>query len=59
MLTEAQLEEALKTRVGGRSTNKTKVKEHITSGKATHEENSRSGMTLASHIWIAGDDRKA
>ena len=59
VLTEAQLSQALKTRVGGRSTDKTKGKVNIGSGKATHEEHSRSGMTLASHIWISGDDRNA
>ena len=59
VLTEAQSEEALKTRVGGISTDETQVEENITSGKATHEEHSRSGMTSASHIWIAGDDTNA
>ena len=54
MLTEAQLAAALKTRVGGRSTDKTKVKYESTSVKATHEQNSRSSMTLASDIWAAG-----
>ena len=58
-LIQAQLEQALKTRVGGRSTDKTKGKVKTTSGKATHEEKTRSGMTFASHVWIAGDDRNA
>ena len=59
MLSEAQLEQALNTRVGGRSTDKTKGQSSIGSGKATHEDNYRSGMALASHIWIAGDNRNA
>ena len=56
VLTEAQLAEALKTRVGGRSIDKTKAKDKTATGKATHEANSRSGMNLAAHIWNAGDD---
>ena len=59
VLTEAQLEQALKTRVGWRSTDAAEGEVKTGSGQATHEENSRSGMTLAYHIWIAGDDRNA
>ena len=31
----------------------------LDTGKATHEDKSRSGMELASHIWLVGDDRRA
>ena len=56
VLTEAQLAESLKTRVGGRRVDKSKAKDKTATGKATHEANSRSGMNLAAHIWNAGDD---
>ena len=56
VLTEAQLAEALTTRVGGRSTDKSQAKDKTASGKATHEANSRSRMNLAAHTWSAGDD---
>ena len=59
VLTEAALEQALKTRVGGRSTDKTKGKVKLESCKATHEDDSRRGMEFASHIWLVGDDRSA
>ena len=59
VLIEADLEQASKTRVGGRVTDKRNEKVKSGTSKATHEENSRSGMELASHIWVVGDDTGA
>ena len=59
VLTEAALEQALNTRDGGRATDKSKGKVKLDTGKATLEETYRSGMELASHIWLVGDDRSA
>ena len=56
VLTEADLEQASKTRVGGRVTDKPNEKVKRDTSKATHEETHRSGMDLASHIWVVGDD---
>ena len=58
-MTDAQLAEALTTKVGGRITDTSKAKNKAARGKATHEANSRSGMTLAAHVWGAGDDTRA
>ena len=59
VLTEAQLAESLKIRVGDRGDDKSTAKDKTATGKATHEANSRSGMNLAAHIWNAGDDTHA
>ena len=58
-LIEADLEKAMKTMVGGLITNKRNEKVKSDTSKATHEDNSRSGMDLASHILFVGDDTGA
>ena len=54
---EDDLEEALKTRIGGRDKN-TETKQQD-DGKATHEDNSRTGMYLANHVWVISKDVEA
>ena len=54
--TGADLTRALKTIIGGREPHaKSKGKSSAT-GKATHEEHSRTGMAIARHIWAVGED---
>ena len=49
----------MKTREGGRATENKYGKGKVDTHKATHEETYRSGMQLASHIWLVGDGSRA
>ena len=55
-LTEADLARALKTRVGGREPHAQSKGKSSATGKATHEDNSHTGMAIARHIWAVGED---
>ena len=59
VLIEAALEQALKTRVGGSVTDNKHGKVKPDTSKASHEETFPSGIQLASHIWLVGDDSRA
>ena len=50
-LTEVDLERALKSKVGGREPRANGKAKSSTSGKTSHEENSRTGMSMAQQIW--------
>ena len=51
ILTEKDLEEALKTRIGGRESKRTESQRTSAQGKVSHEENSRTGIRLVQRIW--------
>ena len=50
-LTEMDLERALKSKVGGREPKANGKTKTSSSGKTSHEENSRTGMAMAQQIW--------
>ena len=56
VIEEADLAEASKTRVGGREPDVESKANSREGGKATHEEHSRTGMELASHIWVIDEN---
>ena len=50
-LTEVDLARALRSKVGGREPRANGKAKSSTSGKTSHEENSRTGMAMAQQIW--------
>ena len=50
-LTEMDLERALRSKVGGREPKANGKAKTSSSGKTSHEENSRTGMAMAQQIW--------
>ena len=50
-LTEMDLERALRSKVGGREPRANGTAKTSSSGKTSHEENSRTGMAMAQQIW--------
>ena len=55
VLTEKDLERALQTRIGGREPKKTASQRTPAQGKVSHEENSRTGISLVQAIWPVGE----
>ena len=57
-LTEADLARALQTRIGGHESKRKKGEPQASTGKATHEQNSRRGVRVAQKVWARVDNEK-
>ena len=49
---------ALQTRIGGHESKKKTSQQELSTGKTTHEQNSRRGIRVAQQIWSIADDVK-